>query len=1167
MRALTVALVWTGLALAAAGAEAPMPGLADIQAWAGLDGGVHVRWTSAEPSQGAVHWGRTPAALDQSVDEDASCLRGTTNHRDSGQGFANNHRADFAGPGEWPLFCRVVAAARSGARLESAVMEVPAPRLPEGSARQESLRLAVDAGDWPLAAMPVTFGVPFPRGCLARAEAVRVVVEGRAVPTQTQIVARWFPDLSVKWLRVDSVVPRDARELVLEYGREVAAPAAGTASPDPAAGLPREDLLTLTAADGTAYRFSPATRVLEESGAVKVVTRFAGPYVADGRTLFRGVLRVYRWQGVPAVRWDITLENDHVEQEMTAFRAFEMRLDGSPGQVTVGEGAERVALAPGERVLQREDAEWVHEPSGARGKRLDGVVGTGDGAVVLRHLWEQWPAAVGLEPGGLVLGLCPRLPEGFYAGRPDEDRLYYALRDGLHTVRQGWSKTWEGWTLPGQGPAAGALAGLAGGRMPVVSLPPQWVEDSGALGRLAVAVRAEFPGYDEALAANIEGFAAERDRGREYGMMNFGDWHGERQWNWGNLEYDLGHAFLTQFARSGNPAFRRHADAIVRHQRDVDTRHAAKDPRRVGQQWIHSIGHTAGYYDDHYKEMKVYAGTGWSDNRGHIWAQGMLEHYLLGGDRRSWETGLLIADWAAGPQTTNFTFGLAREPGWMLKLVLSAYAATEDPFYLNAARIMAAECHRQSLASGDHGFFYHALSRGHCDCPEGARHSGEAGFMLATLMTGLALYADVTGDPVAAADIAKTARFVVDTMWVPTEQGFRYTSCPQTQPSAGSAWILLHGLSFGARHSGDAALAAVCRQALAAAWTTLPRSGKSAGYVLCNSAQALAAVAELPGPGFGESLRDVAAALAHPARRSLPTLVPNPDFEDGVQGWPSRGWTVTASTEVRHGGRASLRVSGRLQGQNEFVNTTYDAAAGSPWEITGLRPDSTYRLSAWLRIDRISPGVPAPSLRLALRDASGTRGGVATPAYDLSRPGTWQCLAVDVAIPAWNTRNYIALNTNTREAVDVDLYLDDVHLTAAGALLPEGPRLWRLDPGAAVLSGGATVQACTLFRDEAALCGPGAAEWALPPEAAGAYRLWARLDRGARLERVTLGGRLVATACNAAAGGWLDLGPVAVSAEGARLRVEGLAAGTRVGRLLLTDVPGASLLAVLRLGE
>ena len=66
----------------------------------------------------------------------------------------------------------------------------------------------------------------------------------------------------------------------------------------------------------------------------------------------------------------------------------------------------------------------------------------------------------------------------------------------------------------------------------------------------------------------------------------------------------------------------------------------------------------------------------------------MFEHCLLGGDLRSWQTAKLIADWAAGPQTTNFIFGNARETGWMSKLVLSAYLATDDPFYLNAAKIM-----------------------------------------------------------------------------------------------------------------------------------------------------------------------------------------------------------------------------------------------------------------------------------------------------------------------------------------------------------------------------------------------------------------------------------------------------------------------------------------------
>jgi len=1154
MRSLWVTGLWTGLALVAAAVDGPTGGLSEVQAWAGPDGTVHLRWITAEPSRGAVRWGPTPGTLDQSIEEDGSCLRGTTNHRDSAQGFANNHRADFGGPGVWPLYCRVVVGTRSGGHLESEPLEVRAPRRVDGSARRERIRLAVDPGDWPLEAMPVTFGVPFPRGVLGRAESVRLTVGGQPVRVQAREVTRWCPDRSVKWVRLDSVVPRDARELVLEYGTEITPPEGDSADRGLDARLP-EDLLLLTGADGAAYRFSPAARVVEESGGVKVVTRFAGPFVADGRALFHGVVRVYRWRGVPVVRWDVTLENDQVAQEMTAIQAFEMRLEASPGQVTAGNGAETVPLADGARVLQREDFEWVHEPSGARGKRLAGIVTDAGGSAVLRHFWEQWPAAVGRESGRVVLGFCPRLPAGFYAGRPDEDRLYYSLRDGLHTVRQGWSKTWEVWTLAGQGSAVGALAGLAGGRMPVVSLPPQWVEDSAALGRLAVAVREEFPGYDEALAANIEAFADERDQGREYGMMNFGDWYGERQWNWGNLEYDLGHAFLTQFVRSAHPAFRRHADDILRHQRDVDTRHAAQDPRRVGQQWVHSIGHTAGYYDDRYRDMKVYAGTGWSDNRGHIWAQGMLEHYLLGGDTRSWETGRLIADWAAGPQTTNFSFGLAREPGWMLKLVMSAYAATEDPFYLNAARIMAAECHRQSLASGDHGFYFHVLSSGHCDCPDGAKHSGEAGFMLATLMTGLAMYGEVTADPVAAADVAKTARFVVDTMWVPAEQGFRYTSCPRTNAAAGSAWILVHGLSFGARDSGDAELAEVCRQALAAAWTALPRSGKGAGYVLCNSAQALAGVAALPGRGFAESLRETAVALASPARRSLPAQVPNPDFEDGIQGWPSRGWQVAASTEVRHGGKASLRVSGRMQGQNEFVNTTYDAPGGSPWEIAGLTPGTTYRLAAWLRLDRISPGAPAPSVRLATRDARGTRGGVATPAYDLSRMGSWQCLAADVAIPAWNTRNYIALNTNTREAVEVDLYLDDVHLAAAGTAVPDVPRLWRLDPGAAVLAGGATVQACPLFRGEAAVCGPGSAEWLLPAGAAGAYRLWARLDRGARVDQVLLGGDPVRGPFAAEAGGWHDLGPVVLPAGDGSLRLEGLAEGPRTGRLVLTDVP------------
>ena len=68
--------------------------------------------------------------------------------------------------------------------------------------------------------------------------------------------------------------------------------------------------------------------------------------------------------------------------------------------------------------------------------------------------------------------------------------------------------------------------------------------------------------------------------------------------------------------------------------------------------------------------MGRYAAEGWSDNRGHVWAGGLFDAALFTGDRRAWEVATRIADWAAGPQITNFDFGNARECGWMLILVV-----------------------------------------------------------------------------------------------------------------------------------------------------------------------------------------------------------------------------------------------------------------------------------------------------------------------------------------------------------------------------------------------------------------------------------------------------------------------------------------------------------------
>jgi len=1124
------------------------PQVHSVYAWADLRGAVHVRWLTAGPAKCELLWGNQKDALNKRVPEDPSCLRGTTNNRDAGTGWATNHRADFSAGKARSLFVSIKGTTREGTAFTAKPTPVRMPPEPKGTVKRARIELKVDVGDWSLPTMPLTFGVPFPPGHLTDEQHVRVLVDGQDAGVQANAVTRWHEDQSIKWLRVRSVVPADARNIVFEYGTEVSSGWHYLGL------LPRlEGIEALAAglrlldAEGRVQTVKLRDTALEP-GRLEQSCRLRGVLADDnGPSGFEVVLRWNALYGAPAQRLDVTLENTRTDQEMSAIQSFSLQLP-LKGSLRMGSGDVEQALAVGQRLFQREDHGFVVEPGGAKGKRISGIVRGEDRAVVLRNFWEQWPVAVTAGKDAVTLELCPKLPADFYAKRPDEDKFYYHIRDGKHTFRQGWSKTWHIWL----GPAAGA-AGFAGD-LPVVSVPPEWIENSGALRRIAVSTRDQIPGYDETVAAALRNLPASRDQRREYGMMNFGDWYGERRWNWGNLEYDTGHAWLTQFARTGDPLFQRRAEEAIRHQRDVDTRHYARDPRRVGQQWIHSMGHTAGYYDNEYKHMKRYAGTGWSDNRGHVWSQGMFEHYLLGGDTRSWETAKLISDWAAGPQITNFIFGNAREPGWMSKLVMSAYYATEDPFYLNAAKEMLRITHEKSMATGDHGFYYHRLPNGHCNCPDGQKHEGEAGFMLGVLMTGMKMYYDATGDETVADDIAKIGRFIVDTMWDPKEMGFRYTSCPKTHASSGSVWIMLEGLAFGARRRNDAEMAEICRLALSQGWRALSSSGKGSGYVLCNSAPGLDQLTRLPGPSFGEYRREREKVLLTPARRPVPLLVPNPGFEEGINGWPSRGWNVERCTDVKHSGEASLKITGTVGGQNEFVNTRYDAAT-SPMEIRWLRPGGKYELSAWLRIDRLPKDAPAPSLRIAFRDANGTRGGKEANRYDLGKMGTWQRLAVVFDVPEWNTRNYLALSTRSREDLDVEMYFDDIHVTPAETPAPQAPLVLRLDPGQATLAGKAKVAANPNFLGEPCIQGAGSATWTTDQASAGTYQLWARLDAGTEIGKIQANQAAVGQGIRATAINWCALGQIRHPGGVLRVRIDGLNAQSRVGRLVLTNVP------------
>jgi len=1173
-RLLSFCLTAVALAACSAGEDDNM--VNDLIAFAVGDR-VEVRWTTPVPTKCRVQHGST-AELGRETPEDPSCLRGSTNaRRNPGRGYANNHRATLAGIRNWPVHLRVAGRTAEDKEFTGPTVTVNAPSPPKADGKPGQIELHIDRGEWKVPNPPVTVGVPMPKGALADAANVRILDGERELPCQAAVVSRYRDGGTAKWIRVSFQAPDGSDEVTLAYGRarsrlgthlqmtrengritirtgaaELRLDSTGRGElrqGDTVLKLPRG---MLVGADGKKFVSRAEKISVEEAGPVMIVLRLNGHHFAeDGSKLFAFEERIYAYDGKPYVRLDYTFGNDNVGRNMTPIRSLDLVFDDAARDgVQVGVGAERCSLDCDGRVFQREDFEWVLEPGGRKGKRIAGAVKAGEGSILLRRFWEQWPKSVERAGTSLKIGLCPALPKDFYAGRPDEHKFYYHIRDGLHTFRQGLAKTH---ILYLDVSGAAGVESLPGDE-PVASSPPQWIEDTGALRGLAVRTREQFAGYDEALAAMIDRYHDVTDARREYGMMNYGDWFGERRYNWGNLEYDLHHSLFTQFARTGDARFFRAAADSARHEGDIDTRHWADDPACVGQQWLHSVGHTAGYYPGTWHNMHVYAERGWSDNRGHVWNRGLLEHYLLGGDRRSWETALLISDWAAGPQTTNFDFGNAREPGWMLIVVMAAYNATEDPFYLNAARIMVRKVREKSKATGDHGFYAHQLGGGHCRCEK--KHTGEAGFMLATLMTGLHMYYEVTGDKQAAEDVVKIVRYIIDKMWVPSERAFRYTSCPKTSAGPSRSWIQSEGFGFAARYSKDAEIARITRESLAAAWQCLSLTGKSGGFVLCFAPQGLHEIAQLPGPPFCEWRDKILRRVRSPARRPLPTIVPNPDFEEDIQGWPSRGLATSRCTEVKHSGLAGLRIEGKKDEMNEYVNTTYDTAA-SPFEIRSLKPGETYRLTAWLRVDRLDDGTPAPSMRLAVRDQYHTRGATATNTYDTSKLGTWQKLTADIKIPEWNTRNYIALNTNGRGMVGVVMYLDDVSLVPAAAARADTYEHHRLDPDTASVSGGMKVRDGEPGFGKC-LAGAGEAAYAFSVEAGGSFFVWAKAGDGSgEAVRVEIDGKEAGTFKVPSEPRWMLLGEIELAPGEHRCVLHKAAAAGWVGRIVLTTDPSA----------
>jgi hypothetical protein len=534
----------------------------------------------------------------------------------------------------------------------------------------------------------------------------------------------------------------------------------------------------------------PDDITVEEHGPRRVAVRIRGRFTQATESLFRYDARLHFYAGQPFARLFFAFSNDNTREPFTEIESLVLRLP-------IPRDREPLSVAA-----------YDDKPP-----RLDGHVTCSPyGGVAVREFWQHWPKTLRADPSGVEVGICPTFDKARVpADGTDRHRLYYHLQTGNYKLKAGVSKRHEMLVSLGRSETSGDFAAQAAAfeNPPILAAPPEWYVKTNVFGDIVGPRPVFLSSYDAAFAKGFDAYLHHREKNREYGMLNFGDWWGERGINWGNIEYDTQHAFLLQWARTGQARYFRPGVQAANHHMDVDLIHHSPQPERVGRVYAHCIGHTGNYYRT--SPVKGKGSTGGYISVSHTWTEGFLDDYLLTGDRRAYEAATMIANSYDSFGTRNYDFTNCRIPGWHLILSMAMYRATRDPFHLNACHIIMDRVLERQTPDGG---WRRQMVPGHCrHLP---RHHGNAGFMIAVLMTGMRWYHQETNDPCVLDSIHRAAHFLVDDMWEEEVKGFRYTSCRGTSAGVWGNFMACDGLGYAARLKRDATLARVARTGIKA---------------------------------------------------------------------------------------------------------------------------------------------------------------------------------------------------------------------------------------------------------------------------------------------------------------------------------------------------------------
>ncbi len=603
---------------------------------------------------------------------------------------------------------------------------------------------------------------------------------------------------------------------------------------------------------------------VELPGPLHTVVHVKGSFLAgDGSKLFAYEARLHFYAGQRFVRAFFTFGNDHTAQNFTTIESLSLRLPlAAGGNASCALGADEVVegSAAATWVLDQDFDNHYAVSAGDRirseGERAAGWVdlqGDVAGATVsVRNFWQLYPKSLSADEDGITVGICPSFPDDRYDQeefRDFEDRLFFYLMDGGYKLKAGVSKTHElliEFRGVGKSRQAAVDRAAALQAAPVLLAAPEWYCDGKAFGDILKAspeLGGIYADYENSARRAMDEYLGRRRDLREYGMLNFGDWWGERGRNWGNIEYDTQHAFYLHVLRSGDLDFFYRGQEAARHNRDVDAIWYSSDPNRVGCVYAHCIGHTGDYYTQKINDQGSPRG---GITVTHTWVEGYLDDYHLNGDRRSLQCAEMVAAHYDGAYMNNYDFTNCRVPGWHLILTMAMYRETLDPYYLNAAHIIMDRVKERETEGGG---WRRQLMPGHCYCLP--RHRGNAAFMVGIHLSGMKDYYQATGDQQTADMIVRGAHYVIDECWIPEKHGMRYTSCPKSSSGTSLSLLIAEGIAYGYKLSGDKDLGDVMLVGTQAAVAGFGGMGKGFSQQLRWAPHVLYHLHELTGKDFG----------------------------------------------------------------------------------------------------------------------------------------------------------------------------------------------------------------------------------------------------------------------------------------------------------------------------